>query len=497
MSRLLQLLLLLVGPLLLSSVLLVPLTDAFLSPTIFYHTTTTSFFQNKLRRADTTTTTAASSRLESESELEHDGSVYGGDGDSETRSRSIKIRAAVFQPPISPKTKSVSSSSSSSSTTEEEEENNPLAILTKIADVLRVASMHKIDVVQFPELFINGVIGVGQRGRGRGQSGLDNNNNNNNVGLISNTASCTTPLDRECSTLNIKNKRQTTTKSTTDDDADITCYSSLAMFHADGSRAGNYRCVHPYHTANKASLPSSSSISDDTTATTTTTTSKKMMIFEKGHPLIEIMPISLQLPVRTTTARGQEQDKEMATSVTTRREVKIGAMCGGDILVPEHARHLARSGAEMFVVSGSFFYNNDDTDDANNDNNFSSSYDYNTNIAKHIELIRAPETQYGDMPASDEGYLLPCESGGALYAADIDIVIDIDRSNNDEAANTRSTRSSQISIEQWDLTPRIIQYSDTDDNTDDHDDPSMKTKGFGQEVKNVIRRNKKKQSKNK
>ena len=114
------------------------------------------------------------------------------------------------------------------------------------------------------------------------------------------------------------------------------------------------------------------------------------------------------------------------------------------------------------------------------------------------ELIRAPEIQYGDMPASDEGYLLPCESGGALYAADIDIDIDIDCSNDDETANTSSTRSSQLSIEQWDLTPRIIQHSDTDgSNDDDDDDHSMKTKGFGQEVKDVLRRNKKKQSKNK
>ena len=55
-----------------------------------------------------------------------------------------KIRAAVYQPPITiPK---------SLTATEE----NPLAILTKIAYVLRIASKCGVDIVQFPELFMNG-----------------------------------------------------------------------------------------------------------------------------------------------------------------------------------------------------------------------------------------------------------------------------------------------------------------------------------------------------
>ena len=51
-----------------------------------------------------------------------------------------RIRAAVFQPPI------LSSDVS----------NNPLAILTQVADSLRVASSARVDVVLFPELFLSG-----------------------------------------------------------------------------------------------------------------------------------------------------------------------------------------------------------------------------------------------------------------------------------------------------------------------------------------------------
>merc|ERR1712137_129108 len=62
-------------------------------------------------------------------------------------------------------------------------------------------------------------------------------------------------------------------------EGDSGCYSSMAIFHADGSRAGNYRCLHPQDIVAKNKETSD-------------------FVFEKGHALVEALPISLSLPVR-------------------------------------------------------------------------------------------------------------------------------------------------------------------------------------------------------
>ena len=98
----------------------------------------------------------------------------------------------------------------------------------------------------------------------------------------------------------------------------------------------------------------------------------------KGHPLIETIPITLQLPTRrnmqmiipsseaadpgASTSTDASTDANANTEPQSRpqseqsqsRELKIGMLCGGnDVLAPELCRHLARSGAQMIMVSAS------------------------------------------------------------------------------------------------------------------------------------------------
>jgi predicted amidohydrolase len=409
-----------------------------------------------------------------------------------------KLRAAVYQPPITLPDDGDNKTSSA--------EDNPLTVLTKVADVLVLAARCGIDVVQFPELFLNG-------------------------GLCQNVVSgrSAAPLDREsyalnivgnlCEELNIAcvmgyaeagHESEGTTGEKDLANGVAVSYSSLAIFHADGTRAGNYRCLHP---------------SDPSTNNNEATS----IAFEKGHSLVEAMPISVRLPVRQAAPTLQErisvQQQETAANATTTtmpREVKLGAMCGGDLLVPEHARHLARSGAEMLVVSGSLSEKNDNSrmvakhvlpsrsmenelpllfsnyvDDEKDDND---DEDENASApcfigqstilsCDGIEIVRAPESLYGDMPPSEEGYLLPCETGGALYAADLEI-----RANGNNS-------SIEASIDKWDIAPRIDQLGagDKKRGTKEGDnekgfrkEPRRKTKGFGREVVEALEQSKKK-----
>ena len=439
----------------------------------------------------------------------------------ETTYSGTKLRAAVYQPPITLPDDGDNKMSSA--------EDNPLTVLTKVADVLVLAARCGIDVVQFPELFLNG-------------------------GLCENVVSgrSAAPLDREsyalniignlCEELNVAcvmgyaeagHESEGTTDKTNDiaKNVNVVAYSALAVFHADGTRAGNYRCLLP------------SDISTNTNEATS-------LAFGKGHPLVESMPISVRLPVREAAPAFQEsmtiEQEETATKATTAttttpREVKLGAMCGGDILVPEHARHLARSGAEMLVVSGSLsndnrnsrvvakhvlpsrsmenelpllfsnYVDNEKDDEDNQDEK--DEENLNTSASPCFigqsailscdgtELVRAPESMYGDMPPSEEGYFLPCETGGALYAADLEIRAHGSSSNSTTSTST-SNSSIKASIEEWDIAPRIDQLGtgnkkrgtneDDDSEKGFRKEPSRKTKGFGREVVEVLERSKKK-----
>ncbi len=306
-----------------------------------------------------------------------------------------RVRAAVFQAPVL-------------------HSKNLLEILTEVADSLHVASLHGVDVVVYPELYLSGP---------DGSKALDRESYELNI------------VGNMCGELNVAciigyeeavhESELTTTKNSIDDDCQA--YNSIAAFHADGSRAGNYRSV---------------------SATE----------FRKGSPFVEFIPATLKLPDRQTSEQSSEHE----------REIKVGMMCGIDIQRPEHSLHLARCGAQILFVPCSFKNNNNDrrilqyvaatraiensvplvianresatpTDDANDGNYYIGS---SAIISKDGEyLVCGPEEEGGDMP-SDSGYLIPCK-GGAIYAAEIDIA-------------TSSTSSEiQQSIDQWGLNPLI------------------------------------------
>ena len=122
-----------------------------------------------------------------------------------------KIRAAVYQAPI-----------------QNVLPDNPLAKLMQIADSLRGAANHGVDLVVYPELYLSG----------------------------SNDA-----MDRECKELSIianicgevgvacvigyaEKMGQAEAKSS-DESGDKTAYNAIAAFNADGSRTGNYRSISP------------------------------------------------------------------------------------------------------------------------------------------------------------------------------------------------------------------------------------------------------------
>ena len=358
------------------------------------------------------------------------------------------IRGAVYQPPAPP--------SSSSATCNE---NNPFEILTQVADALRVASMSGVDIVVFPELFLTG-------------------GPNNCRGTMS------ASLDRECSELNVIGnlcgdlnvacvigyaERNDETASNKNGNEINTCsdkmpsgiyYNSLAAYNADGSRAGNYQCC----------------------ATTTSSDDE----FKTGHPFVEVIPISIQVPIK-------RQQPEKETSSLQPKEVKVGIMCGNDLMVPESSRHLVRCGAQLLLVSAALdkqrvkvaehvvvtraienetpllFANYVDRT-SNDDFGYGNPKDEEVSSLLSLigssaiiaqdgtDLVRAPQNEFDDMP-NDTGYLLPCEAG-ALYAANIEIFNHVDNSiavgsDTDDAKLHQSHRMLHNSIKQWDLNPRI------------------------------------------
>ena len=88
---------------------------------------------------------------------------------------------------------------------------------------------------------------------------------------------------------------------------------------------------------------------------------------------------------------------------------------------------------------------------------------------------------------TDVGYFLPCETGGALYAADL--IIDVNQGK-------KPIDGVDSSMEQWEITPRIDQLGGAQDENDEKgfakEPRRAKAKGFGQEVMEVLEQSKKK-----
>jgi len=288
-----------------------------------------------------------------------------------------------------------------------------LAILTQVADSLRVASIHGIDVVIYPELFLTGGHSSQQQYE---QTALDREDTKFNI------------IGNICEELNVAciigyaesiHESELKTSFTDDSRESLNAYNSIMAFNACGTRAGNYRSISKH---------------DD---------------FRSGYSFVESTPMLLQLPNRDTS-KGEE------------REIKIGLMCGNDILSPEHSRNLVSSGAQILVASTSFtntkfdtrvvecvlptralenqvpflFANYESQEDKTNEGDleFTGS---SAIVSKDGDyLVRAPRKEGEDMP--DCGYLIPCEVG-TLYAADINI---------EPTSNTNSN-------DQWDLKARM------------------------------------------
>ena len=306
-------------------------------------------------------------------------------------SDSKKIRAALYQAPV-----------------QNTALDNSLAVLIQIADSLRVAANHGVDLVVYPELYLSGST----------RQVLDRESNELNiVGTICGE------LGVAC-TVGYAEKMDESEICTVNDEENILAYNSIAAFNADGSRAGNYRSI-------------SASFS-----------------FQEGYAFVESIPVIMQLPTRT-------DEKQ--------RDIKVALMCGKDALSPEHSRQLVRSGAQVLLISASLA--NIDFDQrivecvipsravenvvpvlfANPEGGNAGSggqYEFlgsSAIISKDGSYLAcAPQEQDGDLPL-DCGYLLPCETG-ALYAADIDIF---------SSQHASTTDTIMQSIKQWNLIPRI------------------------------------------
>lgn len=268
---------------------------------------------------------------------------------------------------------------------------NPLAVLTQVADSLRVASLHGVDIVVFPELFLSG-------GSGSKQNALDRESSELNiVGNIAGDLNVACVIGYAESMSEMESRIRDTGEG-----AKNGCYNSIAAFHNDGSRAGNHRSI--------------STGSD----------------FNTGIPFVESIPVGIRLQ-------------------SGRKEVKVGLMCGSDVMSPEHCRNLARSGARILIAATTFGSNSHDANAVKflpparaMENEvpflFANVGGSSAVIAPDGNFLVCAPKDDGDMP-TDCGYLIPCEHG-ALYAADIEL-------------NPASSALRESIIEQWDVNPRV------------------------------------------
>lgn len=174
---------------------------------------------------------------------------------------------------------------------------NALFSLKRATDALGRAARHNVELVVFPEMFLPGrdlSYSIEKQPKGA----LDREAYELNVlGQLSNEfgVACVVPyVEKPHESEGIA--------------PDSMAFSSAAVFHADGSRAGNYRRT---------------MISSDRTDD----------FFGEGNPIVEALPININL--KSTT-------------------IQCGVIMGDELVSsPEQARYLVRSGAELLLVVGS------------------------------------------------------------------------------------------------------------------------------------------------
>lgn len=178
---------------------------------------------------------------------------------------------------------------------------NALFSLKRATDALRRAAKHNVELVVFPEMFLPG-LELSRSTERQPEGALDREAYELNVlGQLSNQfgVACVVPyVEKPHESEVIASKSMV--------------FSSAAVFHADGSRAGNYR---------------------RTTWSSDTASGRIKHFSGEGNPIVEALPININL-------------KSSA--------IQCGVIMGDELIsVPEQARYLIRSGAELLLVAGS------------------------------------------------------------------------------------------------------------------------------------------------
>ena len=174
---------------------------------------------------------------------------------------------------------------------------NALFSLKRATDALRRAARHGVELVVFPEMFLPGR-DISHSIEKQPKGALDREAYELNVlGQLSNEfgVACVAPyVEKPHESEGIA--------------SDLMAFSSAAVFHADGSRAGNYR---------RTMMPSALA---------------KNNFLGEGNPIVEALPININLK---------------STSI------QCGVIMGDELVSsPEQARYLVRTGAELLLVAG-------------------------------------------------------------------------------------------------------------------------------------------------
>ena len=174
---------------------------------------------------------------------------------------------------------------------------NALFSLKRATDALRRAARHGVELVVFPEMFLPGR-DISHSIEKQPKGALDREAYELNVlGQLSNEfgVACVVPyVEKPHESEGIG--------------SDLMAFSSAAVFHADGSRAGNYR---------RTMMPSALA---------------KNNFLGEGNPIVEALPININLK---------------STSI------QCGVIMGDELVSsPEQARYLVRSGTELLLVVG-------------------------------------------------------------------------------------------------------------------------------------------------
>lgn len=172
---------------------------------------------------------------------------------------------------------------------------NALFGLKRATDALRRAARHNVELLVFPELFLPG---QDLSFSAENEGALDREAYELNIlGQLSNQfgVACVVPY--------VEKPHESETIA-----SELAAFSSAAIFHADGSRAGNYR---------RTKLASDAA--------------RGRTNYLEGNPIVEAFPISITLK-STTVQCGVVMGEELNSS-------------------PEQIRHLVRSGAEMVLCA--------------------------------------------------------------------------------------------------------------------------------------------------